>query len=128
MYFRESENLQEKNPLDEMSLRIISSRGDDLPFKVVIKCPDKGRYDHAHIIRIGTKCEELGAFVITKYPPRSVDDLVGYCEGRHSGLRNIPRWQLEMLVDWAARRNEFLPAYNNWQVLQYEYRVNRKDF
>lgn len=128
MYFlNNKENLSEKEQLDEMSLRIISNRNDNLPFKIIVKCPDKGRYDHAHIIKLGTKCEELGAFVITKNPPKCIEDLVEYCEGPHEGLRKVPTEQLQMLVNWASRKNKILTAYTNWQMLQYEYYINRND-
>jgi hypothetical protein len=118
--------LQEKQQLDEMSIRVISFSKDRLPFKVTIKCPDKGKFDHAHIMKLGTKDTELGAFVITKSPPRSISDLVGYAEGGHKGLKNFTDEQLHALVDWASRRNSLYPG-TNWQALQYEYAVNRNN-
>jgi hypothetical protein len=111
--------------LDEMSIRVISFSKDNLPFKVVIKCPDKGRLDHAHIIKLGTKDNEIGAFVITSNTPKAVKDLVGYTEGKHEGLKNLKFDELQALVFWASQRNVLLPAYTNWQTLQYEYAVNR---
>lgn len=128
MYFLKDKDLLEKEALNEMSLRIMSDTSDNLPFKVIIKSPDKGKYDHAHIIKLGTRCEEIGAFVITKHSPRSVKDLVGYCEGQHKGLQNIPVYQLQMLVEWASKKNALMPFYTNWQMMQYEYCVNRRDF
>jgi hypothetical protein len=116
--------LRERERLDEMSIRVISF-ADKVPFKVVIKCPDKGRFDHAHIMKLGTKADELGAFVITKTPPKSVEDLVGYTEGRHKGLENFTNEQLQALVNWASRRNS-LYQVTNWQVLQNEYAINRR--
>jgi hypothetical protein len=118
--------LQEKQQLDEMSIRIISAPEDRLPFKVTIKCPDKGSLDHAHIMKLRTKADEIGAFVITKNPPRLINDLVGYTEGGHKGLKNLTNDQLQALVDWASRRNSLFSAYTNWQALQYEYAVNRR--
>jgi hypothetical protein len=118
--------LKEKQQLDEMSIRIISDPEDGLPFKVTIKCPDKGSFDHAHIMKLGTKADELGAFVITKNPPKSVEDLVGYDEGGHKGLTNFTNEQLQMLVNWASRRNPDYPG-TNWQALQYDYTINRKN-
>jgi hypothetical protein len=118
--------LREKLQLDEMSIRIISSPEEKLPFKVTIKCPDKGKFDHAHIMRLGTASDELGAFVITRSPPESIQDLVGYTEGGHKGLVNFTDDQLQALVSWASRRNSLLSAYTNWQTLQYEYTVNRR--
>jgi hypothetical protein len=117
---------KEKEHLDEMSIRVISSPEEKLPFKVTIKCPDKGRLDHAHIMKLGTKSHELGAFVITKTLPRRVSDLVGYTEGDHTGLEKLTNEQLQALVLWASMRNSLLPAYTNWQTLQYEYAVNRR--
>jgi hypothetical protein len=108
-----------------MSIRVISFAQDKLPFKVVIKCPDKGKLDHAHIMKLRTKADELGAFVITRTPPRLISDLVGYTEGKHEGLNNFTEEQLQALVDWASRRNPLLSECTNWQVLQYEYAVNR---
>jgi hypothetical protein len=112
--------------LDEMSIRVIGSSEDRLPFKVTIKCPDKGRFDHAHIMKLGTKADEIGAFVITKNPPKSISDLVGYTDGKHAGLKNLTDDQLQALVDWASRRNFWFSTYTNWQTLQYEYVINRK--
>jgi hypothetical protein len=116
--------LKEKLQLDEMSIRVISFAEDKLPFKIAIKCPDKGRLDHAHIIKLGTASDELGAFVITNNTPKAVKDLVGYTEGKHEGLRNLKFDELQALVSWASRRNSLLPV-TNWQTLQYEYAVNR---
>jgi hypothetical protein len=119
--------LQEKERLDELAVRVISAPEDRLPFKITIKCPDKGRLDHAHIMRLRTKADELGAFVITKNPPKSIKDLVGYTEGDHKGLDNFTDEQLQALVDWASRRNALYSAYTNWQVLQNEYTINRNN-
>jgi hypothetical protein len=118
--------LKEKQQLDEMSIRVISAPEERLPFKVTIKCPDKGKFDHAHIMKLGTKADEIGTFVITKNPPKSVKDLVGYTEGGHKGLINLTDDQLQALVDWASRRNFLFSAYTNWQTLQYEHTVNRR--
>jgi hypothetical protein len=118
--------LREKWRLDEMSIRVISF-ADKLPFKVTIKCPDKGKFDHSHIMKLGTKADELGAFVITKNAPKSVEDLVGYTEGRHKGLKNLTNEQLQALVDWASRRNSVISTATNWQILQSEYAINRKN-
>jgi hypothetical protein len=77
-------------------------------------------------MRLGTKADELGAFVITKNPPKSIEDLVGYTEGNHKGLDNFTDDQLQALVDWASRRNALYPG-TNWQTLQYEYAINRNN-
>jgi hypothetical protein len=116
--------LREKEQLDEMAIRVISFPKDRLPFKVTIKNPDKGKFDHAHIMKLGTKDADLGAFVITKNPPRSIDDLVSYEEGDHKGLKNFTNEQLQALVSWASHRNSLYPI-TNWQVLQNEYTVDR---
>jgi hypothetical protein len=116
---------EEKRNLDEMAIRVIGSSEDGLPFKVTVKSPDKGKYDHAHIMKLGTKDTELGTFVITKNPPQQISDLVGYTEGHHKGLVNLFEDQLQALVTWASRKNALLPV-TNWQALQYEYAVNRK--
>jgi hypothetical protein len=117
--------LKENQRLDEMSIRVISFPKDRLPFKVTIKSPDKGKFDHAHIMKLGTTADEIGAFVITQSSPRSINDLVGYTEGEHEGLKNLTNEQLQALVNWASHRNSLLSAYTNWQALQYEYAVNR---
>jgi hypothetical protein len=118
--------LREKGRLDEVTIRILSAPEDKLPFKVVVKWPDEGRFDHAHILKLRTKADELGAFVITKNPPKSVEDLVGYTEGDHKGLENLTKEQLQALVSWASRRSPAYPG-TNWQALQYEWTVNRKN-
>jgi hypothetical protein len=117
--------LEEQQQFDEMSIRVISSPEERLPFKVTIKCPDKGKFDHAHIMRLGTKDDEIGAFVITNNTPKAVKDLVGYTEGKHEGLRNLKFDELQALVRWASLRNNLYPG-TNWQALQYEYAVNRR--
>jgi hypothetical protein len=114
----------EEEQFDEMSIRVISFAEDKLPFKIAIKCPDKGKLDHAHIIKSGTKADEIGAFTITSNTPKAVKDLVGYTEGKHDGLRNLKFDELQALVAWASRRNSLYPG-TNWQTLQYEYAVNR---
>jgi hypothetical protein len=75
-------------------------------------------------MKLRTKADELGAFVITRTPPRVISDLVGYTEGEHKGLNNFTEEQLQALVDWASRRNPLYPG-TNWQALQYEYAINR---
>jgi hypothetical protein len=77
-------------------------------------------------MKLRTKADELGAFVITRTPPRVISDLVGYTEGEHKGLENFTEEQLQALVDWASRRNALL-SESNWQTLQYEYAVNRNN-
>jgi hypothetical protein len=114
----------EEEQFDEMSIRIISFAEDRLPFKIAIKCPDKGRHDHAHIIKLGTKADEIGAFIITGNTPKAVKDLVGYTEGGHEGLKNLKLDELQALVSWASRQNSLYPG-TNWQALHYEYAVNR---
>jgi hypothetical protein len=116
--------IMKEEQLDEMSVRIISFAEDKLPFKIAIKCPDKGRFDHAHIIKLEAKFDEIGAFVITNNTPSSVKDLVGYTEGKHVGLRNLKFEELQALVSWASRPNSLYPG-TNWKALQYEYAVNR---
>jgi hypothetical protein len=116
---------REKQQLDEMSTRVIANQDDKLPFKIVVKCPDEGRFDHAHILKLRTKADELGAFVITKNPPKSTSDLVSYDEGDHKGLDNLTNEQLQALVSWAPRRSPTCPTATNWQILQYEWTVNR---
>jgi hypothetical protein len=116
--------IMEEEQLDEMSIRVISFAEDKLPFKIAIKCPDKGKLDHGHIIKLGTKADEIGAFVITSNMPKAVKDLVGYTEGIHEGLKNLKFDELQALVSWASRRNSLYPG-TNWQALQYEYAINR---
>jgi hypothetical protein len=115
----------EKEQLDEVSIRIISNPEDKLPFKVTIKCPDRGRLDHAYLMKLGAEADEIGAFVITQNPPETIDDLVGYTEGYQDGIKNLTNEQLLALVSWVSRRNSLISSYTNWQVLQYENAVNR---
>jgi hypothetical protein len=122
--FTEEERLDE----DEMLIRIISASEDKLPFRVAIKCPDPDRHDLAHIMRLGTKDDELGAFVITDNTPKFIEDLVEYTEGDNKGLKNFTNERLQALVDWVSRRNFLMPECTNWRVLQGEYAINRKSF
>jgi hypothetical protein len=117
--------IREKQRFDEMAIRVISSPSDNLPFKITVMSPDKGKSDHAHILKLRSKKDELGTIVITKDPPKSVADIIGYTDGNHSGLRNLSEDQLQAIVDWASRRNSLFPG-TNWQALQYEYFVNRR--
>lgn len=117
--------------LGEMSIRNISRSSDGLPFRVCVKCPDDGPEDHAHILKIGgmargrrgSRENEIGAFIVTRNPPRTADDLVPYTAGWHKGLSGLSRDELEMIARWANSRNRFLPV-TNWRALQYECDVN----
>lgn len=121
-----------RKEINEMSMRPISRLSDDLPFRIYIKVPDNGQKDHAHIIKKGPlskgkkgmKGDELGAFVVTPNPPRTIDDLVPYEDGWHNGLSKLTDEQLWLIVKWANSRNRLIPV-SNWVALQYECAVNR---
>ena len=57
------EKKQEKYQLDEMAIRVISSRSGGLPFRITIQSPDHPP-PHAHIRDLETGNKKLGEFEI----------------------------------------------------------------
>ena len=111
------EDQQYEQLLNEMSIRVISSKDDGLPFRITIQTPDKKETDHAHIRDLRTGKIKMGAFVITKNPPRSSQDILDW----HEGITDETR---ELIFKWSKLRNWCFPG-TNWQALVYECSINR---
>jgi len=108
---------EKKQPLDEMSIRVISTLKDNLPFRITIQTPDKAEPDHAHIRDLKTGKILMGAFLVSKNPPHSPRDIKDWKEGITENMR-------QLVFDWSKRPNEFIPI-TNWQALVYECEINR---
>lgn len=116
---QEQMELDERTQFLEMGMDPISVIEDNLPFKIVAMNPDAGaNKPHAHIYARGYGGKEIGTFVVTQRPPRCASDIIPYIAGKHKGLKNIPAQWLDMIVDWANKRNRFSPNLTNWQYLQ----------
>ena len=112
-----SEAQQYEQLLNEMSIRVISSKNDGLPFRITIQTPDKKEIDHAHIRDLRTGNIKQGAFIVTKIPPRSPQDIKDWHEGITDEMR-------ELIFKWSKLRNWCFPG-TNWQALVYECSINR---
>jgi len=103
--------------LNEMAIRVISAKSDNLPFRITVQTPDKEKVDHAHVRDLKTGKQKLGCFVITKVSPRSPQDIKDYHEGITKEMR-------EIIFKWSSRPNWRYPG-TNWQALVYECEINR---
>jgi hypothetical protein len=110
--------INEKQQLNEMALLVISSRKDDLPFRIVIKSPDH-QPPHAHIMDLKTGKIELGQFEISKNFPRSPKDIKNYKKGISDETR-------EIIFKWAGRPYRDLPKNSNWEMLCSVWDMNEK--
>lgn len=118
--------MDEKIKLEEMAQLIVSSKEDGLPFVILVQIPEpKDVPPHAHIFDSKTR-KEIGAFVITTTPPKTIRDLQPYKNksGKHKGLDNISLADQEAIVKWATKRNVHDSFRNNWDTLIYEYTYN----
>jgi len=110
--------IKEKQLLDEMAIRPVSSREDGLPFKVSIKAPDH-KPPHAHIMDLKTGKVELGQFLLFKDPPRSPSDIKDYNQGITDEMRSL-------IFKWARLPNRDFPKGSNWEMLYWEWLRNER--
>ena len=111
--------LDEKQQLDEMAIRVISSRSDGLPFRITIQSPDHTDKPHAHLKDLETGKKELGQFEITRRPPRSLEDIKNY-------KQEIPVEWRELIFTWLNKPHKALPEISNWKALYLDWLRNEK--
>jgi hypothetical protein len=109
---------QEKTQLDEMAIQVVSSRKDGLPFRIAIKAPDH-KPPHAHIMDLKTGKAELGQFLISRNPPRSVEDIKDYKQGITDEMRKA-------VFEWSKVPHEDFPKNTNWEVLYIVWKPNER--
>ena len=114
--------------LNEMAVQSISGDIDRLPFDISIKTPEKNKTFHAHIMKKGVKGVELGAFEITRIPPRSIKDLIGYTKGSHKGLKHISENEQQLIVNWAIKKNNLDIYRTNWESLSHQYALALRSY
>jgi hypothetical protein len=117
MIIIKSEKLMEQE-LNEMAIAVISSRRDNLPFRITIQIPDH-QPPHAHVKDLKTGKKEMGQFLVTEDPPRKVEDVKDYKQGITDGMR-------QMIFDWAKAPHRALPQIKNWDALYLEWSRNEK--
>lgn len=109
----------------EMGMNAGNALEDKLPFKIVLMNPDGGApQPHAHIMEKGRSGKEVGAFIITPNPPRTIKDLIPYTVGKHKGLVNVPDKWKEMIVKWAPCQSYRDPLRTNWERLAFVFEDN----
>jgi hypothetical protein len=110
--------IREKQNLDEMSIQVVSSRKDGLPFRIAIKAPDH-KPPHAHVMDLETGKKELGQFEVTENFPRKPEDIKNYKQGVTDEMR-------QLIFQWASKKNVDFPVARNWEMLNWEWKRNEK--
>jgi hypothetical protein len=111
------ETLKEQN-LNEMAIQVVSSREDELPFRVAIKAPDH-QPPHAHVMDLATGKEEIGQFLISENLPRKAEDIKDYKQGISDEMR-------EAIFKWSKYSYKFASELTNWKALNVFWRPNEK--
>jgi hypothetical protein len=109
---------QEKQKFDEMAILAVSSREDNLPFRIAIKSPDH-QPPHAHIMDLKSGKTELGQFLVSNSPPIKPEDIKSYKQGITDEMRQV-------IFDWSKRTHKTLRKYTNWEALYSQWTVNEK--
>jgi hypothetical protein len=109
--------IKEKQKLDEMAIRAVSTRKDGLPFRITVKSPDH-QPSHAHVMDAATGKIELGQFKISSKPPARPEDIENYKQGITDEMRNL-------IFKWASliSKKPFYPG-TNWGALNNEWSPN----
>jgi hypothetical protein len=110
---------KEKQPLDEMAVRVISSRSDGLPFRITIQSPDHTDKPHAHLKDLATGNKEMGQFEIPKAMPNHSSDIKDY-------KRGIPDEWRELIFQWCKAPWKKNPYITNWDALYNDWLGNEK--
>lgn len=106
----------------------IAREGDEVPFNICTKLPDENGSDHAYIIQLGARYGELGSFMITALPPKTIDDLIPFTGNEHLGLDGISKEDLHKIVKWASEKNRLEPRMTNWQMLSFECSIAKESY
>jgi hypothetical protein len=104
--------------LNEMSIQVVSSRKDGLPFRIAVKAPDHPP-PHAHIMDLQTGRKEMGQFLISEEFPAKPEDIKDYKRGISDDMRRL-------IFQWAIAKNMEFPVAKNWELLWWEWSRNEK--
>jgi hypothetical protein len=110
---------KEKEQLDEMAIRVVSSRKDGLPFRITIKAPDH-LPPHAYIMDLETGKKELGQFLLFPDLPRTPGDIKNYRRGISDEWKSL-------IFRWEKSRCVKFPVAKNWEVLWFEWQLNEAE-
>jgi hypothetical protein len=108
--------IREKEQLDEMAIQVISSIGDNLPFRITINSPDH-LPPHAHLLDNDTGKKDLGQFLIPTVKPKSPSDIKDYKKGITDEMRIT-------IFLWMRGKNKVHPKDTNWEFLCAVWRLN----
>lgn len=117
--------------LTEMARVPMSDKADNLPFRIVVQFPDPAPTPHAHITDLETGKEEIGTFKLIGSRPRTIDKLEPYTvrdKTKHLGLINVSDDQKRLIIKWLANKSVGYSRYNNWEILQLQYKRNLSDW
>jgi hypothetical protein len=110
--------LKKGQKLDEMTIQVVSSRTDGLPFRIAIKAPDH-QPPHAHVMDLETGTFEVGQFLLSDNQPGKPEDIKNYKQGIDDAMR-------QTIFDWAKAPHKALPKITNWDALILEWGRNEK--
>jgi hypothetical protein len=111
-------HLLSEQELNEMAIQVVSSREDELPFRIAIKAPDH-KPPHAHVMDLATGKKELGQFLISENPPQKAEDIKDYKKGLLDEM-----WS--DIFKWSKWSYKGFPALSNWDALNIFWRPNEK--
>jgi len=109
--------LSEEN-LNEMAIRTVSARSDNLPFRIAVKAPDH-LPPHAHVVDLKTGETDIYQFLLSKNPPKNPADVKDY-----KGVLSDD--QKQFICDWAVKKNKLFPKLTNWEMLIIQWTPNEK--
>jgi hypothetical protein len=120
--------VKEKQPFEEMAIRVILRVEDGFPFTICIMDPETVHKNepHAHIFEAKKNGRDLGMRV-SLFPsiPKSESDIKDAFPIRGK-YKPIPEEWKTLILRWARLKNKVLPRDSNWEVLwsQWVYSVN----
>jgi len=94
---------------NEMAIKPVSTKADNLPFRIVIKTPDH-LPPHAHVLDLKTGKIDIYQFLLKENSPKAPADIKDY-------KGTLSDEQKQLICDWANRRNRKFPKFTNWELL-----------
>jgi hypothetical protein len=110
--------IKEKKQLDEMARLVVSSRKDELPFRIAVQSPEH-LPPHAVVLDLATGNIKLGEFVISKNVPQNPDDIKNFRKGITDEMRKL-------IFKWSKLNNYEFPEISNWETLNRIWKKNEK--
>jgi hypothetical protein len=110
--------IKEKQKPDEMAILAVSSREDNLPFRITIKSPDH-QPPRAHLMDLKPGKLNRGNFSYQKPLPRKPEDIKGYRKGITDEMRRA-------IFEWTGRPHKVLRKYTNREALYSQWTANDK--